>query len=300
MTRDASGRHGDRIGLALVLLSTVAYGTLPILTKVAYGAGLHLVLLLALRFTIATLFFWAWARGEKPVPLRVRVRLWGIGCVFLLNSFAYFKALETLSAAQTALLLYVYPVLVTLLSAAFGIEALTLRGLGAATLSFLGAALTVAPSEAGREARGILYALLGAALYASFIVLASRFASAVPAQTAARSIAQLGALVYMALTLAQGESIALPTSARAWGAVVGIALFCTVVAHAAFLAGLPRIGPGRAAVVSSFEVVVTVLLAVVFLGEHVGVRPLVGGVLILGAVWLQSRKPTPRSASSPR
>jgi drug/metabolite transporter (DMT)-like permease len=288
--RDVPGQRGERLGLFLVLLSTTAYGTLPILTKVAYGAGLRLSVLLALRFTFAALFFGIWSRGEKALPVRVRLSLFGVGGVFLLNSFAYFKALETLSAAETALLLYIYPVLVTLFSAALGIEPLTVRGLGAALLSFTGAALTISPGESKGELGGILYALLAAVLYASFIVLASRFASGVPAQASARHIAQLGAVVYLGLAFLQEKRWELPTSPSAWGSVFGIGFFCTVVAHACFLAGLPRIGPGRASVVSSFEVVVTVLLALVFLGERVGVRPILGGSLIVGAVFLQGLK----------
>ena len=292
-----AAQEGDardaRLGLALVFTSTVAYATLPILTKIAYAEGLRLSALLALRFSIAMVFFEVMARREKPQPWSTRLGLWAVGAVFLSESFAYFKALQTLSAAETALIFYVYPVLVTLLSAALGIEALTVRGLAAAALAFTGAALTVAPSEAGREVRGILYALTGATLYAAFIVLASRFV--VSAQTAARHIAELGALVWMTIALAQGD-LRVPSS-RAWGAILGIAFFCTVIAHAAFLAGLGRVGPGRASVVSSLEVVVTVVLAVLVLHEQVGLRPFFGGALILVAVFVQVRVPRKRSLS---
>jgi drug/metabolite transporter (DMT)-like permease len=287
---DTQDTRDLRLGLALVATSTVAYGTLPIFTKIAYAQGLHFSLLLALRFVIASAFFEVMARKDKPQPLRVRLGLWAVGAVFLSDTFFYFKALETLSAAQTALIFYVYPVFVTLLSAVLGIEALTVRGLAAAVLAFTGAGLTVGPREALQEARGILYALLGALCYAVFIVLASRFR--VPAQTAARHIAELGAVVWALSALLHGE--AHPPTAMAWWAILGIAFFCTVVAHAAFLGGLARVGPGRAAVVSSLEVVVTVALAVLVLGEKVGVGPFFGGILILLAVWIQARTPQKR------
>jgi drug/metabolite transporter (DMT)-like permease len=293
-------RSPSGLGIGLVFLSTVAYGTLPILTKLAYQQGLTLFLLLSLRFVIAAAFFALIGRGQPSLPLRVRVRLWGLGAVFLLDSFAYFKALETLSASQTALLFYVYPVIVTLLSAILGIEALTFRGLAAACLSFAGAGLTVAPWGALRDVRGILYTFVAAFLYATFVVLASRVQ--VPAQTAASHVAQLGAVVWTVLALARSE-LRLPTSPLAWATVLGIALFCTVVAHGAFLAGLARVGPGRAAVVSSFEVIVTVALAVLALREHVGLRPLLGGVLILLAVGIQAarrRAPREEGTLSPR
>jgi drug/metabolite transporter (DMT)-like permease len=289
-------RAPSGFGLSLVFLSTVAYGTLPILTKIAYRQGLDLFLLLALRFAIAATFFALIGRRQPALPLRARLRLWGLGAVFLTDTFFYFKALETLSASQTALLFYVYPVLVTLLSALLGIEPLTVRGLAAACLSFAGAGLTVAPEGGLPNLHGILYTFMGAALYATFVVLASRVRA--PAQTTASHVAQLGAVVWTALALLRSD-LRFPASPVAWATVLGIAFFCTVVAHAAFLAGLARVGPGRAAVVSSFEVIVTVILAVLALREHVGLRPLLGGVLILLAVAIQANRPR-RTAALPR
>jgi drug/metabolite transporter (DMT)-like permease len=47
------------------------------------------------------------------------------------------------------------------------------------------------------------------------------------------------------------------------------------------------VGPARASVLSSFELVVAVALAMLFLGERPGSRGLLGGALIVGAAALQ-------------
>ena len=49
-----------------------------------------------------------------------------------------------------------------------------------------------------------------------------------------------------------------------------------------------RIGAVRASVLSSLEVVVTLILAAIFLGEALGPRSLAGAVLILSAVVFQN------------
>jgi len=72
------------------------------------------------------------------------------------------------------------------------------------------------------------------------------------------------------------------------GIVAVMAVLCTVVPIRAFLAGLARVGPARAAVVSSLEVLVTIALAAAFLHERIGPRQWVGGALILGGVLLQN------------
>jgi drug/metabolite transporter (DMT)-like permease len=67
---------------------------------------------------------------------------------------------------------------------------------------------------------------------------------------------------------------------------VGIALFPTMLAISLFMAGLPRVGAARAALVSTVEPVITVLLAAVILGDRLSGVQMGGGVLVLLAVIL--------------
>src|SRR5258708_6093545 len=141
MRPEAKNEEGR--GLALILLSTVAYGAMPILAKVAYGSGVRPIPLLAWRFLLASLLFALLPPGPAPpISGRQRLTLWAIGGVFVVNALCYFKALETVPASTVALLLYTYPVIVTLFSGLLGWEALTPRGLGSAGLAGAGGALT--------------------------------------------------------------------------------------------------------------------------------------------------------------
>jgi len=64
------------------------------------------------------------------------------------------------------------------------------------------------------------------------------------------------------------------------------AIAAAVMLALASMAGLPRVGAARAALVSTVEPVITVLLAVVILGERLSAVQVVGGVLVLLAVIL--------------
>jgi drug/metabolite transporter (DMT)-like permease len=66
-------------------------------------------------------------------------------------------------------------------------------------------------------------------------------------------------------------------------------LIATVLPVVTFLAGLERIGPTNAAMLSTLEPVVTVLLAAWLLGEGLQQITLLGGGLILVAVVLVTR-----------
>jgi drug/metabolite transporter (DMT)-like permease len=280
----------DRLGagLLLIAISTVSYSAMPIFGKLAYASGLRPVSLLAWRFALALLLLQAMSlRGGERPSRRQRLVLWGLGGVFIVNSYSYFAALERAPAATVSLIVYTYPVLVTLLSAAVGLERLTVRALTAAVMAAAGAGLAGGSAPGGFRGAGVWLAFASAVGYASYIILGSRFASGVGTETAARHVAQACTAVYVPLAAAQGELV-MPRSAVGWVAVLGIGLVCTVVAIRAFLAGLERLGPARAAVASSLEVPITLILAMVFLDEAVVFRQWGGGLFILGAVVLQN------------
>jgi drug/metabolite transporter (DMT)-like permease len=58
----------------------------------------------------------------------------------------------------------------------------------------------------------------------------------------------------------------------------------TVAAVSLFFAGLKRVGPTTASILSTVEPVVTVLLAFLLFGELLGSLQLVGGALVVAAV----------------
>jgi drug/metabolite transporter (DMT)-like permease len=279
--RDQSGK-----GLSLILLSTLAYGAMPIFGKLAYSAGVRSMSLLAWRFAIASLLFAALFRREGARPGgRDHAGLWALGCVYVGSAVSYFKGLETVPASTAALLVYTYPVMVTVLAGLFGLDHFTLRGLVAAFLAFSGCALTAGGVRSGGA--GVWLVLLSALFYSTYMLLGSRLAAGVKAEAMARHTAQTAAAVCIPWAALRGE-LPLPPSLQAWGAVCAIAAVSTVVALRSLLAGMALVGPVRAAVVSSFEVVVTLMLAAGLLGERIGPRQLAGAVLILSAVVFQN------------
>ena len=269
-----------------MVVSTVAYGSLPILAKLAFAAGVRTTGLLAWRFTGACALFVLLARHAPPLALGARFTLWGLGVVFVGNTICYFGALQTIPASTASLIFYTYPVIVTLLSAALGLDRFTLRSVSAAVMAVSGCALT-AGAVAGSSPRGVILALATAVIYASYVMLGSRYAAGIPSETVALHVTQACAAIFLPLAVLRG-GLWLPRAPAAWGLVAFLAVFCTVVPIRAFLAGLARVGPARAAVVSSLEVLVTIALAAAVLHERIGPRQWTGGALILGGVLLQN------------
>jgi drug/metabolite transporter (DMT)-like permease len=94
-------------------------------------------------------------------------------------------------------------------------------------------------------------------------------------------------LVYGALTALNGPRW--PTSANGWLIVAATVLIATVIPVVTFLAGLKRIGPTDASMLSTLEPVVTVALAAWLFNEKLQPITLLGGALILIAVIVLTR-----------
>ncbi len=279
-----------RLGVLLALLSAASFGVMPVLTKVVYDDGADTFGVLSVRFTLASVALLALALWRREPFARGRtllglVLLGGIG--YTIESLCYFAALERISAGLTALLLYAYPALVVLLSAVFLRHRPSRVAVVCVAVSAAGTALTIGPVGGG-QGIGVLLGLSAAVAYSAYIVISSRVTLGLaPFATAAVVTGSCG-LAYDGLALSRGAR--LPTHVGPWLALLGVALFGTVVAIAAFFAALARLGPGDTAVMSTLEPVVSVVAAAVFLGETLTLVQLGGGGLVVGAVVVLARQ----------
>jgi drug/metabolite transporter (DMT)-like permease len=219
----------------------------------------------------------------------------GMGAVgYAGQAFSYFTALTLASAGLVALLLYLYPALVTLLSrAVFGYPLSALQ-IAALAIALAGSVLTIGRAGAGTPL-GIFFGLLAAFIYAGYILTGSRLPRDVTPTASSTVVVTSAAAVYAAVGAARG--MRWPATPSGWGAVAAIAVVCTVLAIALFLAGLERIGPVRASIYSTLEPAFTLVLAALLLGERLTAPRVAGGALILGAVLLLARADLSRGSA---
>jgi drug/metabolite transporter (DMT)-like permease len=108
-----------------------------------------------------------------------------------------------------------------------------------------------------------------------------------------------GAAITLTLgALSGGDLEPAHVSAAGLGWLAGLAVVSTVGAIALFFAGLRRVGPTTASILSTVEPVVTVALAFLAFGETLGRAQLAGGALVLLAV-LAVRAPARTTAIRP-
>ena len=124
----------------------------------------------------------------------------------------------------------------------------------------------------------------GAALaYTAYILVGDRVVTGVPLLALAALVCAGAASTFALAAVARGGPD-LSFGPAGWGWIGAIALVSTVGAILTFFAGLARVGPSAAAILSVFEPVVTVALAAAAFGESLAAVQFAGGALVLMAV----------------
>lgn len=285
-----------RWSLVAVVVSAACFGTLAILTPLAYASGALPLPLLAWRFVIASALLAVVAQVREPGSLRVpagdvgryaTLALTGYGAA----SVCFFFALLYADAAVVAVLLYAYPAFVTVAGWAWLGEKPTWAAAGAVSATFAGCALVVGVGSGDVYASlpGILLGLGAAVGYTLFNLLSHRWLPGRSRLTMMAYTFGIAAILPALGALAMGGAGALSTSewtATTWGLLAAIVLIPTFAAIVLYLEGIRGLGPSQAAVISTLEPIFTIVLARIFLPEQSALAPLqmVGVALVIGGV----------------
>lgn len=284
------------VGAALVALSALGYSTNPIFGKFAYQAGATAVSMLAIRYSLATIGLWAilGVRGEgRGLPLARRLQLLALGGAMGMVSLLYFVALEHIGASLATGLFYAYPAFVALVGVFRG-EGLTRLGLAGLLLTAAGTWLLLGTTIGGFTWGGALLILASSGLYTLYMVISDPWTRGVSPTVSATYVTTGAGIIYLVMA-----AVTRPPSPGlgAYLAGGGLALCSTIFALVTFFAGLPKVGPTRAAIISTLEPVFTALLAVVALGEHLSLLQIGGILLVVAGAVAAQQKERPQAAA---
>ena len=249
----------------------------------------------------AALVMTVMAVASVPVMLRDRIAkkatrqdwlimAW-LGVADALNVLTFFAAYQRTSVAIAVLTHYLTPIFVALAAPFFLGEKLRARTIAAVAGSVTGLFLLLAPWRTELGASDLAGAALGAGsavFYASDVIANKRINTVF----SAAEIMVYHGLVGAPLLWAFVPSAAVHgISVQAWGIVLAGALVLGTFCGLAFTWGLQRIRASHASVLTLLEPFVAVMMAALFLRQHLGVLSVAGGLLILGgavAVVVQS------------
>lgn len=284
------------LGVLLILISTLGFSVYPILGKYVFFGGAGLSTVLFMRFTLAALFFWIitiWREGIPKLTIKTWLTLWGLGGIgYSLMAGLYLTSVRYIPASLAALLLYAYPIIVTVLAVVTNQEKFSFFKLIGLLISTLGLVLVLGVALHGINAIGIALALGAALVYSIYILVGNQVLKTTTTLVSTSLICTSAALTYGVIGLTVGGTT-WNLSWQTWMGIGGITLFSTIIAIITFFQGMKRIGAASASILSTLEPVMTVSLAVILLNEHLTLIQAAGGIFVIigGILAVLSPKP---------
>jgi len=309
----SSERRGRWAGIALVLVSAAAFGSGSLFAQPVYGSGVDWLVLSSWRFGFGASLAWIWLlasperrRGLRAMDRRGVVVALGLGVLYVGNSGTYYAGLETVSPSLAALIVYIYPAVVAVLTLRIGRRLEGRRAWGALGIALVGVVLALGgiPADAMPPISGLLLVLVSPLIYSVWIVLAARFSGerrdtvgqandvGTTAATATALMMTATAALYWGWSLLSSRPV-MPAQipSQAWVGLVGVGVVSTFIAIQTFYAGTRRIGAAQAALISTVEPFYTITLAALLFGIALTPVQLVGGALIIVGVVIAQTGP---------
>jgi drug/metabolite transporter (DMT)-like permease len=295
-------------GIALVVVSAIAFGSGGLFARPVYAAGVDWLSLMAWRFAIAGGLAWvvllarpAARRALLALPRRTLLATVGLGVFYVSNTAAYYAGITTVPLSLSALIVYVYPPVVAVLALRLGRPLEGRRAWTALAIAVLGVGLAVGGIDASTAppVGGLLLIIASPLLYAAWIILAARHGGERSDRTghesdAGATTSVIGAVmlsstavVYWVVSLSIGHPVLPPDiHGDAWPGIVAVGVVAGFVPVQAFYAGAQRVGAAQASLISTVEPLWTIVAAALIYGERLAPLQWLGGALILAGVVL--------------
>ncbi|MCA9900821.1 MAG: DMT family transporter [Ardenticatenaceae bacterium] len=275
------------LGLLWGVLSPIFLGIVPILAKVAYAAGVNVLTVVAFRTVIAAVFLWAGMaifrkeliRSSLPAVLSSMIA----GAINGLGSIFFYTSLTRIDASLGQLVNISYLVFVTVFLRLAG-QTISLLTLFRTALT-IGAIYLLTRGSAGpADWLGVGMMLFAAITYAVQLVLSQRIMMDIPAPTMTLyAITAMAVVVTIAWFFAPVDLRLV--SSDGWQAI-GLMALVTALSRLTLFLGVKAMGSIQTALLGVFEVVVTIAIAAVFLGERLTLLQWAGAAVLLASIFM--------------
>jgi drug/metabolite transporter (DMT)-like permease len=272
---------------------SVMVGFMPLMARHLYAAGMTASSMLVWRYLLALVPL-GLAIAVMRLDLRAELRrgAWQIVLIGATlgagQTLSYWESIKTLDTSIAVLLFYTYPALTLLLDRFVLKHAIRPRSIVSIAMILFGAGLITVPGLRGGAINlgGLAWAIPGPMIYSVYLVLTTSRLRRHPPLIGA-SCLYLGLIVSFGLgTLFTG--LDWPTDGATWGLLACIAIGPGALMVTLFSYSAPRLGASSYAIIANSELVTTVTVGIVVLGEPITLARAVGGAMIVTGILTHS------------
>ncbi|MGX5699733.1 DMT family transporter [Acinetobacter kookii] len=295
-----------QLGSLFAICAAFLFSTKAIFIKQTYALSplVDGTVLMALRMASALPFFLLLCWFNRHHNKALTVKDWGLLIVagligYYFSSWLDFVGLMYISASLERIILFLYPTLTVLASSVIYKQRLSLKSLFAIALSYGGTVIVMLQEQSNVPHEGHFW--LGANLvfasavcFAAYLLLTPRLIQRFGSWNftgLALSIACIGTLTHYFVATPQPLNLLsqLPSSVIWYGVALGFLV--TVLPTILMAQSIARLGAAQSAMIASIGPILTIILATIFLGEHLNAIQWLGCMLnIVGVMMITLSK----------
>lgn len=275
-------------GYILGAIAAATYGMNPLLALPLYHAGMHADSVLFYRYIIAIpilAILVLWRKQSFKIQKREIVLLIIAGLLMAFSSLTLFLSYNYMDAGIASTILFIYPVIVSLLMIFFFKEKFKLQTSICILLTLCGIALLY-KGDNGQPLNtiGLILVVLSALSYAIYIVgVNNSTLKKIPTVRLTFYVLVFGSVLLLA-KVGFGTKLEMIPKWYYWGNVLALAILPTVVSFLCTTQAIHYIGSTPTAILGALEPVTAVIIGATVFGERLTPRIIFGIIIIILAV----------------
>jgi len=273
------------------IAAAISYGTNPLFAIPLYHSGLGVESVLFYRYFFACLIYFVWLKFVKKLPLKINfkegIALFFLGIVFAASSVTLFKAFKLISSGLACTILFIYPVIVAVISSFFG-EKITKTTIFSIFLTTFGIILLYSGDKSlSLNATGVALVLLSALFYALYIIGVKNIncIKHIKSYKLSFYVMCFGTMLFIYNLDFCTKLDMLPTPAS-WLCALALSIFPTIISIETITIAIKIIGPTPSAVLGALEPITAIFFGVLIFGESLSLKILFGIFMIIFGVML--------------
>lgn len=280
-------------GIFYACVSSMSFGFSPLFSLGLIAAGLSNFDVLSYRWGVAAIVLIIYSCFKKKT-LRFNSfdEAWKtilLSALRALTSVTLLIGYANISSGIASTINFMYPVIVTVCMVLFFGEKRSLIDYLAIVASIFGVYLLASGdsivAHEGNTKLGLTCSLISAFSFAAYyIVMKQTKADKIEVVKFTTWVMTLSAVIFIACAFIFDGKLTLVTDGRNWLNILGLGLWATMVSNITGVKAIRRIGPTQTSVLGALQPVTAVILGVLFLGEHLYMRSVIGISIILVAV----------------
>ncbi len=279
-------------GYFMIAAAGALWGTVGFFVKKLLAAQLPLSTIIFWRmffaFLILFIILFFTDRTKLMIKSSILKYVMAIGLISqCLFNISYFSTIQLTSIATAVILLYTAPIFIALMARFFFRELFTINKLLALILCVIGCFLTITGGHWQNlplNSKGILFGLASGITFGSLTIISKPIANKCHSYTIVLYSIGFGLLFYspFAQPMILFQSHITPLT---WFYIFSLSIISTIFAYLFYLGGLSYgVEASKAGIISTVEVVISVMVSYLFFQEQLYGWKLVGIIMVIGSV----------------